>query len=76
MSVGEQALNNIYGLGGGTGAIIGVFRGCMYQPTSAGGCMKDVSGVLSVSDSVGFLSTKLYYPWYWSETMLNLQDGT
>jgi hypothetical protein len=34
--------------------------------------MKNIAGTLGTIDAIGFIGTKVYMPWYWSEGMLVL----
>merc|ERR1712100_121574 len=62
------------GVNGIVGAILGLFDGFHFQPGGGGACFSSLSGSLTSHENFGYIMSKSYLPWYWSELAINVQD--
>merc|ERR1711907_316407 len=61
-------------LTGVIGAIIGLFDGFHFQSGGDSDCFMSLTGSLTSYENFGYILSKAYLPWYWSELVINIQD--
>ena len=61
-------------IGGMTGNIVGLVQGFMYSPHQDNKCSETIMDSLIGWDNFFYIGAKIYYPWYWPESQVWLQD--